>query len=82
MFKDGDTIRVTKSDGAAFAGDAVWRDPGRAIWPESGFVGPCGAFYTPEYLKRRIEHWHEAALHDRMPNYLCMAEQLIAEGEL
>lgn len=95
--RTGDQVWVTKEDGAAKNGWAVYKN-----WLK-GFIGPCGHSYPMAHLARWIARKHdrrfgssgyaygELAIPDPFlpeggvhldaatPDYLLMAEQLLAE---
>lgn len=98
MLFDGDKIRVTRADGAEKAGWAVLKIYTRPVWDFHTnkasirtvyeIVAPCGESYSPTGLAGMLEDsepWTtEPWCYDigNTPNYLCMAEQLIASGEM
>lgn len=85
-FEDGDYIELSGNEGCNI-GLAVW-GPHQSKPELVGFIGPCGRFFTPAKLGMLVQQAHEdAAFYENAvvlfgEDFVCMAEQLIAEGLL
>jgi len=76
----GDKIYISKSDGGAPAGWAIWQT-GELARSRLGFTASCGIEYDIDYCRQLMEnHFGVSFYHKWHENYHHMMEQAFGDG--
>ena len=80
----GDTITVSRADGARPGGKAVWKNKNK-YYAEGAFWAACGEIYTFNRMREIVADYHRATncYNSEVSfdnNYECMMEQMMCDG--